>query len=102
MREEFPRLADSAILERRDVCFRHARGQQLTAIGFPQVKMHLDARIAMPWRSLVHEQHGISLPHCVRLLHSVKKFGGVSKLRMKSFFHFFANFKRALLDSGPN
>src|SRR5579859_7259912 len=32
----------------------------------------------------------------------MKEFSGISKLRMKSFFHFFANFKRALLDSRPN
>ena len=32
----------------------------------------------------------------------MKKFSGVSELRMKSVFHFFANFQRTLLDSRPN
>ena len=102
MRKEFSRLADGAVLERGNVCLRHACGQQLAAIGFTQVKMHLNTRIAVAGRALVHEQHGIALTHGVRLLHMVKKFSGVSKLRMKSVFHFLANFQRALLDSRPN
>src|ERR1041385_419604 len=32
----------------------------------------------------------------------MKKLSGVSKLGVKTFFHFLANFKRALLDSRPN
>ena len=56
----------------------------------------------MAGRALVHEQHGISLPHGIRFLHAMKKFSSIGKLRMKSFFHLFANFKRALLDAGPD
>src|SRR5690349_4426749 len=57
MGEELAWAADGAVFQRRDVPLRHARGQQLAAVGLTQVKMHLDARIAMAGRALVHEEH---------------------------------------------
>ena len=56
----------------------------------------------MAGRALVHEQHGIPLPHSVRFLHVMKKLIGVGELRLKSVFHFFANFKGATLDTRPD
>src|SRR5437899_1971881 len=99
MREVLARAAGSAAFKRRDVRFRYAHGEQLTAVGFAQIKMQLDALVAMAGRTLVHEEHGIFLPHRIGLLHAMKKVGGIIELRVKSLFHFRAHLKAAVLDS---
>jgi hypothetical protein len=54
--------------------------QQLSAIGFAQVEMELEAEIAVSGRALVHKQQWILLVYGVGLLDFMKKLAGVGKL----------------------
>ena len=67
------------------------QGEQLSAVGFAQVKMQLDAGIAVARRARVHEEQRISLPHRIGLLHGMKQLAAVGELRFEFLFQLLAH-----------